>query len=112
MQNTGNAGAEMEARIAINFLANRMTELAGRLGLHSELGKALHKASGILAKAVPAGSVPQGAEVAQMQRIMQSGRQNAANVAAMRGAGGPPGAGGSPAVPRPPAVPQMPGMAA
>ena len=109
MQNTGNAGAEMEARIAINFLANRMTELAGRLGLHSELGKALHKASGILAKAVPAGSVPQGAEVAQLQRIMQSGRQNAANVAAMRGAGG---AGGAPSVPRPPAVPQMPGMAA
>lgn len=97
----------MEARIAVNFLANRLTELAGRLGLHSELGKALHKAAGILAKAVPAGSVPQGAEVAQLQRIMQSGRQNAANVAAMRQGGG----GGSPAA-APPPMPRPPGAMA
>lgn len=107
MQPTGNQGTEMEARIAVNFLANRLTELAGRLGLHSELGKALHKAAGILAKAVPAGSVPQGAEVAQLQRIMQSGRQNAANVAAMRQGGG----GGSPAA-APPPMPRPPGAMA
>lgn len=104
MSETGNQGTEMEVRIAVNFLANRLTEMAGRLGLHSELGKALHKAAGILAKAVPAGSVPQGADVAQLQRIMQSGRQNAANVAAMRQAGGPSGAT-PPQMPRPPGMP-------
>jgi hypothetical protein len=104
MQGTPNQGAEMEARVAVNFLANRLTEMAGKLGLHSELGKAMHKAAGILAKAVPAGSVPQGAEVAQLQRIMQAGRQNAANVASMRqGGGGPPGA--PTPVPRPPSIP-------
>lgn len=114
MQDTGNQGAEMEARVAVNFLANRLTELAGRLGLGSELGNALHKAAGILAKAVPKGSIPQGAEVAQIQRIMQSQRQNAANLAAMRqqAGGAPPGGapGGMPAtppMPRPPAQPTM-----
>jgi hypothetical protein len=111
MSDTGNQGAEMEARVAVNFLANRLTELAGRLGLGSELGNALHKAAGILARAVPKGSIPQGAEVAQIQRIMQSQRQNAANLAAMRqNAGGAPAGGApggmppTPQVPRPPTV--------
>jgi hypothetical protein len=105
MQATPNQGAEMEARVAVNFLANRLTELAGKLGLHSELGKALHKAAGILAKAVPPGSVPQGAEASQLQRILQSGRQNAANVAAMRQAGGPAPGGPPTPAPRPPGMP-------
>jgi hypothetical protein len=112
MQDTGNQGAEMEARVAVNFLANRLTELAGRLGLGSELGNALHKAAGILARAVPKGSIPPGAEVAQIQRIMQSQRQNAANLAAMRQQAGNPPAGGAPGgmpatppMPRPPTAP-------
>lgn len=102
----------MEARIAVNFLANRLTEMAGKLGITSELGKAMHKAAGILAKAVPPGSIPPGAEVAQAQKMQMAGRQNAANIAAMRqsGAGGAPG--GAPPVPRPPVMPQQPGVAA
>lgn len=102
MSDTGQQGMEMEARVAIGFLANRMVEMAGRLGLHSDLGKALHKAAGILSKAVPAGSVPPGAEQAQLQRILQQSRQNAANVASMRQQGVPAAGGGAP---RPPTIP-------
>jgi hypothetical protein len=109
MQDTGNQGAEMEARVAVNFLANRLTELAGRLGLGSELGNALHKAAGILARAVPKGSIPQGAEVAQLQRLAQAQRQNAANLAAMRQqAGGAPPGGAPGGMPQPPPTPRPP----
>ena len=111
MQDTGNQGAEMEARVAVNFLANRLTELAGRLGLGSELGNALHKAAGILARAVPKGSIPQGAEVAQMQRLAMAQRQNAANLAAMRQQAGGAAPGGAPGgMPTPPPTPRPPGM--
>lgn len=99
----------MQVRVLVPQFANMLSEMAGRIGLGSELGQALHKAAGILARAVPAESIPQGAEVAQMQRLEQQRRQNAANVAAMRGAGG--GAGqGSPPVPRPPNMPGTPGV--
>jgi hypothetical protein len=117
MQDTGNQGAEMEARVAVNFLANRLTELAGRLGLGSELGNALHKAAGILSKAVPRGSIPEGAEVAQMQRMALQQRQNAAALAAMRQQAGGSAPGGAPGgMPTPPPTPRPPavssGMAA
>lgn len=105
MADTGQQGTEMEARVAIGFLANRMVEMAGRLGLHSDLGKALHKAAGILSKAVPAGSIPPGSEQAQLQRILQSSRQNAANVASMRSQGASAGGMGGGGAPRPPTIP-------
>lgn len=112
MQNTGQQGAEMEARIGVSIIAQRLAEMSTKLGLSSELGKALHKAAGILAKAVPAGTIPPGADVAQAQKMGQAQRQNAANVAAMRqsGAAAPPG--GAPPMPRPPMMPQQPGVAA
>jgi hypothetical protein len=107
----------MEARVWVVPVANRMSELAARIGLHTELGKALHKAAGLLASAVPPDTVPAGAELAQMQKMQQALRQNAANTAAMRQTGGPqpggmPGApggmpGGHPAMPRPPSIPGM-----
>lgn len=98
----------MQVRVLIPQFANMLSEMAGRVGMGTEMGQALHKAAGILARAVPAESIPQGAEVAQMQRLEQQRRQNAANVAAMRGAGG---AGqGNPAVPRPPNMPGTPGV--
>ena len=105
MQNAGQQGLEMEARIGVSFLANQLAQFAGRLGIQSDLGKALHHAAGILAQAVPPGSVPPGAEQAFLQKLMLAARQNQANVAAMRqqGAGGPPQAGAPAApVPRPP----------
>jgi hypothetical protein len=97
----------MTVRIQVGQLANRLADLAGKLGLSSELGEALHKAAGILAKAVPRGSIPQGAEVATAQRLDQQQRQNAANVAAMRMAQG---GGGAPSTPRPPNMPGAPGV--
>ena len=106
MQNAGQQGLEMEARIGVSFLANQLAQFAGRLGIQSDLGKALHHAAGILAKAVPPGSVPPGAEQAFLQKLMLAARQNQANVAAMRqqggGAGGPQAGMQQPPVPRPP----------
>lgn len=98
----------MEARVAVSVIANKLTEFAGRIGVSSELGRAIYKAAGILAKAVPAGSIPPGAEMAQLQKLLQAGRQNAANTAAMRQAGAPPGGGAAPGAP--PSVPRPPGM--
>jgi hypothetical protein len=103
----------MEARIGVNFLANQLAQMAGRLGIGSELGSALHKAAGILSKAVPPGSIPPGAEVALMQKMQMAMRQNQANVAAMRQMPGGQNAGGGqagiqpPPTPRPPQMPQM-----
>lgn len=103
----------MEARVGVSFLANQLAQMAGRLGIHNELGSALHKAAGILAKAVPPGSVPPGAEQAMIQKLMMAARQNQANVAAMRQAGGGGGPGPAqqagmapPPMPRPPTMPQ------
>jgi len=112
MQDTGNQGVEQEARVAVNILASRMTELAGRLGLGSELGNALHKAAGILAKAVPKGSITPGSEVAQMQRLALQQRQNAAALAAMRQNAGATAPGGAPGgMPTPPPTPRPPASA-
>lgn len=103
----------MEARIGVSFIANQLVQLAGKLGIGSELGSVAHKAAGILAKAVPPGSIPPGAEVALLQKIMAAARQNQGNVAAMRQMGGGAAAGGPqpgmqpPSMPRPPQVPQM-----
>ena len=113
MMNTGNQGQEMEARVAVSFLANKLTEMAGKLCLHNELGAAMHKAAGILAKAVPPGSIPPGAEMALLHNMMLAQKQNSANVAAMRQMPGGQGAGGdqagmpTPQAPRPPQMPQM-----
>jgi hypothetical protein len=103
----------MEARIGVNFLANQLIQLSARLGPGSELGTALHKASAILAKAVPPGSIPPGAEMALIHKMMMAAKQNQANVAAMRQMPGGAAAGGAPAgistppTPRPPMQPQM-----
>ena len=101
----------MEARIAVNFLANQLVQLVARLGPGSQLGSAVHKAAGILAKAVPPGSIPPGAEVALVQKLMAAAKQNQANVAAMRqqpggaAAGGPQAGMSAPPMPRPPSMP-------
>ena len=111
-QQTGQQGMEMEARIAVNFLANQLVQLVARLGPGSQLGSAVHKAAGVLAKAVPPGSIPPGAEVALVQKLMAAAKQNQANVAAMRQQPGGVGAGGpqagmppAPPMPRPPPMP-------
>lgn len=111
-QQTGQQGAEMEARIVVNFLANQMVQLVARLGPGSELGSAIHRAAGVLAKAVPPGSIPPGAEVALLQKLMMAQKQNQANVAAMRQQPGGVAAGGqqagmppAPPMPRPPPMP-------
>ena len=96
----------MQARIMASMLASRMAMFSGVLGLHSELGQALNKAAQIIHKAVPPGSIPQGAEMAAAQKFDKMGRQNAANVGAMRQMGGGP-AGAPPQAPRPPAMPSM-----
>lgn len=102
----------MEARIVVNFLANQMVQLVARLGPGSELGSAIHRAAGVLAKAVPPGSIPPGAEVALLQKLMMAQKQNQANVAAMRQQPGGVAAGGqqagmppAPPMPRPPPMP-------
>ena len=95
----------MQARVGVSFLANQLTQMAGRLGMGSELGRALHHAAGILSKAVPPGSIPPGAEQALMERIQLAARQGMAQQAALRQMrqGGGPQAGVPPeAVPRPP----------
>jgi hypothetical protein len=112
-QQTGQQGVEMEARIAVNFLANQLVQLSARLGPGSELGTALHKAAGTLAKAVPPGSIPPGAEMALLHKMMMAAKQNQTNIAAMRQMPGGAAAGGqqagmpTPPTPRPPQVPQM-----
>lgn len=112
-QQTGQQGLEMEARIGVNFLANQLVQLSARLGPGSELGAALHKAAGVLAKAVPPGSIPPGAEMALLHKMMMASKQNQANVAAMRQMPGGAAAGGAqpgmppPPTPRPPSMPQM-----
>ena len=112
-QQTGQQGLEMEARIGVNFLANQLVQLSARLGPGSQLGAALHKAAGVLAKAVPPGSIPPEAEQALMQKLILAAKQNHANVAAMRQMPGGQSAGGdqpgmpTPPTPRPPQMPQM-----
>jgi hypothetical protein len=103
----------MEARIGVNFLANQLVQLSARLGPGSQLGAALHRAAGVLAKAVPPGSIPPGAEMALLHKMMMAARQNQTNIAAMRqmpggaAAGGPQAGMGVPPTPRPPMTPQM-----
>lgn len=110
MQDTGRQGLEMQARIGAANLASQLSMLAGLLGVHSQLGKALADASRILGKAIPAGSIPEGAMQAQAQKMQQMSRQNAANVGAMRQmGGGPAAAGGAPGMP--PSAPRPPQMA-
>lgn len=112
-QQTGQMGVELEARIGVSFLANQLVQLAGRLGIGSELGRSLHQAAGILAKAVPPGSIPPGAENALLHKLMLAARQNQGNISAMRQMQGGRAAGGAPAgiqtppTPQPPQVPQM-----
>ena len=112
-QETGQQGLEMEARIGANFLANQLVQLSARLGPGSSLGAALHRAAGVLAKAVPPGSIPPGAEMALIHKIMLAAKQNQANVAAMRQMPGGQAAGGAqagmptPPTPKPPQMPQM-----
>ena len=95
----------MQARVGVNFLANLLSQIASRLGVSSDLGRAVHHASGILAKAVPPGSITPGSEQALMQRIQMAQRQGQANQLALRQmqqGGGPQAGVPSPAVPRPP----------
>ena len=102
----------MEGRVLVNLLANQLMLLVAKLGPGSKLGSAVHKAAGVLSQAVPPGSIPPGADVALVEKMMSAMRQNQANVAAMRQQPGGVGAGGqqagmppAPPMPRPPPMP-------
>lgn len=60
------------------------------VGVGSEEGRDLLKALSTLAKHVPAGSVPQGVENAELQRLMMRQKEQAMQVAQMRNAAAPP----------------------
>jgi hypothetical protein len=96
----------MQVRVLIPKFANLLNDMATKAGITTQEGQALHKCAGILAKAVPPESVPEGGGDAQFQRMAQQDRQNQANVAAMRQSGG---AGGAAPMPRPPNMPGAPG---
>jgi hypothetical protein len=106
----------LEGKVAVSMLAKQLDQVAARLGFNSQLGSVVQKAAGLLAKAVPPGTVPPGAEQALLQKLFMAQKQNAANVAQMR-QGAQPGAGGAGAMPgmaapQAPRPPTMPGMAA
>jgi hypothetical protein len=74
------------------------------LGMGDEAGRDAAQAMTKLAKHIPPGSVPSGVENSVLQKIMLKNRQNAMNVAQMRGGapspgaapgGGPPASGGA-----------------
>lgn len=80
------------------------------LGMGSEAGRDVHSVLSKLAKHAPPGAVSSGVENAVLQKLMLANRQNAMNVASMRGGGQPPGV--PPSRPTPGmAPPPSPGMA-
>ena len=103
-QGAGQMGMEMQARVAVSFLANQLAMWAARLGVGSELGRALHQSAGVLSKAVPPGSIPPGAEQALMERMQLAQRQGMANQSALQQMrqGGPQAGVSPPGAPRPP----------
>jgi hypothetical protein len=108
VQNRGEKAAGM-AHLAV--AVHVLEEAIPLLGMGDEAGRDAAQAMTKLAKHIPPGSVPSGVENSVLQKIMLKNRQNAMNVAQMRGGGQPPGPPGGPppggAPSPPPAPPQM-----
>lgn len=99
IENRGQQAAGM-AHLAV---AIRILEQAGPLlGVGSDAGREVFMVLPKLAKHVPPGSVPTGVENQVLQNLMMKNRQNAMNVASMRGAAPPGQPPQSAASPRPP----------
>jgi hypothetical protein len=87
------------------------------LGMGTEAGRDVHSVLAKIAKHTPPGAVSSGIENSILQKLMMSNRQNAMNVAAMRGGAAPPGAppgaaaAGGAQPPQPPRPATPPGMA-
>jgi hypothetical protein len=103
-----NRGTEAAALAQLNIIVNALLQLAPKIGVGTDIGRAVMKSANDLAKHVPPGSTSQGVENAEMTKMVQQRQQaqSQAALAAARGAGArsgapqpnppPAGAGGQP----------------
>ncbi len=101
-----NRGMEAAALARLSVHVQGMQTLLAQLPAGSDLAAAIRKATDLVAKFVPPGSVSQGVQMTEAQRQLmqqkQMGPQIAAQRAAQMGGGqGMPGAPGAPPAPPP-----------
>ena len=81
---TPNAGMEAAGLARLNMVVRMLEELLPMFGAASEVGQTVLKSVTSLAKHIPAGSMSSGGEQTAMQGVMNSARQQAPMIAALR----------------------------
>ena len=79
-----NAGMEAAGLARLNMVVRMMEEMLPMFGAASEVGQSLLKSVTTLAKHIPAGSMSSGVEQTAMRGVMNSARQQAPLIAALR----------------------------
>lgn len=81
---TPNAGMEAAGLARLNMVVRMLEEMLPMFGAASEVGQSLLKSVTSLAKHIPAGSMSTGVEQTAMKGVMNSARQQAPMIAALR----------------------------
>jgi hypothetical protein len=102
-QPTQNRGQEMKGMQKLALLVSEMPSILGMVGATSEVGQAVNKAIGLLAKHVPPGSASPAGKRNEIQDMALQNTQNAGLMQQLQQRGAP---GGAPP-PQPGAPPPM-----
>ena len=81
---TPNAGMEAAGLARLNMVVRMLEEVLPMFGAASEVGQTVLKSVTSLAKHIPAGSMSTGVEQTAMRGVMNSARQQAPLIAALR----------------------------
>lgn len=95
-QPVANRGMQAAAIAKLSVVVKQLEMILPALGAGTEAGQAVLKSLNSLAKLIQPGSISPGVEQSAMQDLLLKARQNAPQIAAMRGAQPPGAAGGAP----------------